>query len=316
MNFANLRGEVKLNEPLAAHTSFRIGGPADALVYPVDRADLAALLHAIGAAKEQYIVVGGGTNLLVRDGGFRGVVISLQNFNGIRVTREYRSIGGVYAVIVAGAGAALAQLLNFSIDHGFTGMEFAAGIPGTVGGAICMNAGTARGEIGDVVDSVTMLSPEDGILLRSQDEMGFGYRTASVPAGHVVVEATFVLRQGDKSRSQARVREYMEYRMEQQPRGLPNAGSIFRNPLDDSAGKLIETAGLKGLTVGRARVSDKHANFIVNLGDATAADVLKLMDTIQERVLAVHNVRLEPEIKIIGEDRRGADHGPITASPK
>jgi UDP-N-acetylmuramate dehydrogenase len=302
MNFENLRGEVKLNEPLAPYTSFRIGGPADALVFPADREDLMQLLQNVRAAGRSFAVMGGGTNLLVRDGGFRGVVISLQKLDAVTITREYRSIGGAYAVVVGEAGAPLARVLAVAVERGLTGMEFAAGIPGTVGGAVCMNAGTAQGEMGDVIDSVTLLSDGGDLLLRHRDEMAFGYRTANVPEGYVVIDAKVILRYEEKERTRERVQENIVKRRDRQPWGLPSAGSVFKNPLDEAAGKLIETAGLKGLTVGRAQVSEKHANFIVNLGGARAADVLKLMDLIRERVLAMHNVRLEPEIKIIGED--------------
>jgi UDP-N-acetylmuramate dehydrogenase len=302
MNFENLRGEVKLNEPLAPYTSFRIGGPADALVFPADREDLMQLLQNVRAAGRSFAVMGGGTNLLVRDGGFRGVVISLQKLDAVTITREYRSIGGAYAVVVGEAGAPLARVLAVAVERGLTGMEFAAGIPGTVGGAVCMNAGTAQGEMGDVIDSVTLLSDGGDLLLRHRDEMAFGYRTANVPEGYVVIDAKVILRYEEKERTRERVQENIVRRRDRQPWGLPSAGSVFKNPLDEAAGKLIETAGLKGLTVGRAQVSEKHANFIVNLGGARAADVLKLMDLIRERVLAMHNVRLEPEIKIIGED--------------
>ncbi len=302
MMFKNLRGELRLHEPLSAHTSFHIGGPADALVIPADRDDLGALLREVREKGLKYAVLGSGSNLLVRDGGFRGVVISLRRLDKIHITREYRSIGGAYAVVVAEAGAPLARLLSFAAENGLTGMEFAAGIPGSVGGAICMNAGTAQGEMGDVVDSVTLLSPEGDTVLRHRDEMAFGYRVASVPAGHAVIDAKVILRFGEKDRIRSRMKEIIQRRNERQPLGLPNAGSVFKNPHDEAAGKLIESAGLKGLTVGRAQVSGKHANFIVNLGGATAADVLKLMGIIKDRVLEVHRVRLEPEIKIIGED--------------
>ncbi len=302
MKFKHLRGEIKLNEPLAAHTTFRIGGPADAMVFPADREDLEALLREVRAGKIDYTVIGGGSNLLVRDGGIRGVVISLRHLETISIVHEYRAIGGSYAVIVAEAGAALARLLNFAVEKGLTGMEFSAGIPGTVGGALCMNAGTAQGEIGDVVDSVTLLSADGELLQRKRDEMAFGYRSASVPTGHVVLAAKMILRHGDGDRIRSQVKEIMHQRSERQPLGLPSAGSVFKNPLDDAAGKLIESTGLKGFTVGRAQVSEKHANFIVNLGGATAADVLKLLEIVKERVLEVRGVRLETEIKIIGED--------------
>ncbi|MHB8845654.1 MAG: UDP-N-acetylmuramate dehydrogenase [Nitrospirota bacterium] len=302
MIFTKVRGEVRQNEPMSSHTSFKIGGPADALVTPADRDDLAALLGEVRERNIPYEVLGGGTNLLVRDGGFRGVIISLKQLNAIEASREYRSLGGSFMVVRADAGVVLAKLMNFAAERGLTGLEFAAGIPGTVGGALCMNAGTAQGEIGDVVDSVTLISPAGDLLVRHRDEMRFGYRTANVPAGHIVLDTKIILRHGDAGKIKAQVKELLEQRKGRQPWGLPNAGSVFKNPMDEAAGKLIESAGLKGLTIGGAQVSDKHANFIVNLGSARAADVLALMDTIREKVLEMHRIRLEPEIKIIGED--------------
>jgi UDP-N-acetylmuramate dehydrogenase len=302
MKFVNLRGEVKLNEPMSGHTSFRIGGSVDALVTPLDRQDLAALLQEIRDQHLPCAVLGGGTNLLVRDGGFRGVFISLKKIASIEITRQYRSLGGAFAVVNVEAGAMLARLLSFSVERGLTGLEFATGIPGTVGGAVCMNAGTAQGEMGDIIDTVTLVSPTGELILCNREEMGFGYRTANVPADHVVLDTKIILRYGDAGKIKAHVKQIMAGRKERQPWGLPNAGSVFKNPLDESAGKLIESAGLKGLTVGGAQVSEKHANFIVNRGNAKAADVLKLMEIIKEKVLERHRVRLEPEIKIIGED--------------
>ena len=302
MEIKNIKGEVLRNEPLSKHTSFGIGGPADLLVYPADRDDLAALLREIGAQKLNFVVLGGGTNILVRDGGFRGVVISLRRLNAIRVEREYRSLGGTYAVVYAEAGATLAKVISFTANEALTGLEFATGIPGTIGGAVCMNAGTAEGEMGDVVETVTVLTPGGELVTRSKEEMGFGYRTANVPAGHVVLSALLQLRHDEQKKIEARVKALMDKRKERQPWGLQNAGSMFKNPLDESAGKLIESAGLKGKTVGGAQVSEKHANFIVNTGKAKAADVLALMEIVKQTVLDVHGARLEPEIKIIGED--------------
>jgi UDP-N-acetylmuramate dehydrogenase len=302
MEIDKFRGQIRENEPLGPHTSFGIGGPADYLIYPADRDDLAVLLTALSQRGLAFFVLGGGTNLLVRDKGFRGAATSLERLTAIRTVREYRSIGGAFAVVSAEAGAPLAKLVSWCAEEGLTGLEFAAGIPGTVGGAVCMNAGTAKGEIGDITDSVTLLSPGGQFIMRGREEMGFGYRASSIPDEHVVVEAQLVLRRDDKDRIKARIRELMAARKERQPAGLPNAGSVFKNPQEHSAGKLIEEAGLKGKTVGGAQVSEKHANFIVNRGAATAADILALMELIQQTVLEVHGVRLEPEIRIIGED--------------
>ncbi len=302
MEIKNFKGEIKKNEPLSRHTSYAIGGPADILAYPVDREDIRVLLQAIKTRNLNYWILGHGTNLLVRDGGFRGVVITLQRMQTIKIEREYRSIGGSFVVVCAEAGASLAKLLSFAVEHGLTGLEFAAGIPGTVGGAVCMNAGTALGVMGDVVESVTLVAPDGELITRSREEMGFGYRTSSVLEGHLALDARVVLRRDDKEKIKGQVRELLDKRTRTQPGGFPSAGSVFKNPQGESAGKLIELAGLKGVAVGGAQVSEKHANFIVNTGKAKAAEVLALMEIVREKVLEVHGTRLEPEIKIIGED--------------
>ncbi len=287
---------------MSRHTSFGIGGPADALAYPVDRDDLITLLGEIRKKGLPFFVLGGGTNLLVRDSGFRGVVISLRRMTGIRIEREYRSVGGSFARIIAEAGAPLPALHLFAADRGLTGLEFAAGIPGTIGGAVCMNAGTAAGEFGDIVESVTLVSMDGVIVTKSREEMKFGYRTADIPAGSCVLEVLLTLRHGERGEIKARIGDLLEKRKDRQPLGLPSAGSVFKNPPGESAGRLIEKAGLKGRTIGNAQVSEKHANFIVNLGKATAHDVLALMNIVQKTVLDVHGIRLEPEIKILGEE--------------
>lgn len=302
MEIANFKGKIKRNEPLSRHTSYAIGGPADILAWPADRDDLRILLLAIKARNLRYFILGGGTNLLVRDGGFRGVMIALQGIKLIKIEREYRSIGGSFAVLYAEAGALLATLVSFAAARGLTGLEFAAGIPGTVGGAICMNAGTSLGEMGDIVESVVLISPDGELITRSAEDMAFGYRTATVPEGHVVLEVRVVLRRDDKVKIKARMKELLAARKQRQPWGFPNAGSVFKNPQEQSAGMLIEGAGLKGKMVGGAQVSEKHANVIVNTGKAKAADVLELIESVTEKVLEVSGVRLEPEIKIIGED--------------
>ncbi len=302
MELERFRGEVKRNEPLSRYTSFRIGGPADLLVYPKDRDDLLSLLAELREKKLPYYILGGGTNILVRDGGFRGVVISLARMAAVTIGRTFRSLGGEFTVLSAEAGAPLSRLLALAVDEGLVGMEFASGIPGTVGGAVRMNAGTSVGEMGDVVDSVAIVTPDGRMFERGREEMGFGYRTTRIADGEVVVSARIILRRGDREQIKEQVKKIQQQRKERQPEGFPNAGSIFKNPLEESAGKLIDEAGLKGKTVGGAQVSERHANFIVNRGQATAHDVIALMDLVREKVLEVRNVRLEPEIKIIGED--------------
>lgn len=302
METIKFKGELKKNEPLSRHTSFCIGGPADFLAYPNDRDDLFSLLQEVRKQGLNYLILGSGTNVLARDGGFRGVVINLRRMDTIKIEREYRSVGGSFSIVSAEAGAPLARLHGFALEHGFTGLEFATGIPGTVGGAVCMNAGTAVGEMGDIVESVSLISPGGELIVRGREEMGFGYRTSNIPPGHLVVEARVILRRDDKEKIAARVKELQEKRKQRQPVGAPSAGSVFKNPLEESAGKLIETAKLKGRRVGDAQVSDKHANYIVNLGKAKAKDVLELMEIVKKTVLETQGVRLEPEIKIIGED--------------
>jgi UDP-N-acetylmuramate dehydrogenase len=302
MEMANIKGELIKNEPLSRHTSFGIGGPADVLAYPADRDDLALLLKDIRRQGLRFFILGAGTNLLVRDGGFRGVVINLQHMNAIGIEREFRSVGGNYAVVTAEAGALLPKLHAFAMEKSLTGLEFTTGIPGTVGGAVCMNAGTALGEIGDIIESVTLVDTEGRLVARGREEMGFGYRTANIPDGNIVVEAKITLRHDDKEKIRLRVKDLQEKRKLSQPGGAPNAGSIFKNPYEESAGKLIELARLKGRRVGDAQISDKHANFILNVGKATARDVLDLMEIVKQAVLETNGVRLEPEIKIIGED--------------
>jgi UDP-N-acetylmuramate dehydrogenase len=302
MEISGFRGEIRRNEPLARHTSFGIGGPADMLVYPEDREDLLLLFESIRRDAVPYMILGGGTNLLVRDKGFRGVAISLRKLDKVKIEREFRSLGGIYAVISAEAGAALAKLLSFASQSSLTGIEFAAGIPGTVGGAVCMNAGTAEGEMGDIVEKVEFMDPDGQVVAVSREEMRFEYRKSGFAAGWIVIGATVKLRHDDTRKISEKIRDLMEKRKEYQPWGLPNAGSIFKNPLDEAAGKLIDLAGLKGKSSGGARVSEKHANFIVNTGNASAADVLSLMSMVKKTVLEVHGVRLEPEIKIVGEE--------------
>jgi UDP-N-acetylmuramate dehydrogenase len=302
MQIADMKSEIREHEPLSSHTSFGIGGPADYFACPADQEDLKALFRFIRERNLHYFILGNGTNLLVRDGGFRGMVISLQHMNAVTVEHEYRSIGGNFSVLSAEAGAPLSKLLALAVEKGLTGIEFAAGIPGTVGGAVRMNAGTALGEMGDIVDTVTMISPEGGLIKRVREEMGFAYRTASVPEGHMVLEARVILRRDQKEKVSSRIQELLEERKQRQPWSFPNAGSIFKNPHEKSAGKLIESAGLKGRTIGGAQISDVHANFIVTTGPARAADVLALMNIVKQAVLDVHGVRLEPEIKVIGED--------------
>ncbi len=287
---------------MAAHTSLKVGGPADLYAAPQDLADLERLVRAAAEARLPVFVVGAGSNLLVRDGGVRGVVVRLNRLTAVRLDGDR---------LYAEAGVNLLRLVKLAERRGLSGLEFAAGIPGTVGGAIVMNAGTPQGETADVVERVWVLG-HDGVLRDyDADALGFGYRSSRFLAGTgrqfprpgIVVGAVFRLRQRSPAVVESRVREVTRYRLKTQPLAFPNAGSIFKNPPGRHAAPLIEAAGLKGMRVGDAQVSELHANFIVNRGRATARDVLRLIQVIERRVEEVHGVRLEREVRVVGSAR-------------
>ena len=275
-------------------TTLRVGGPADYFAEPATEAALTALLAAAQEAALPVLLMGNGSNLLVRDGGFRGLVIRLgKAFSGI--TRKENCL-------YAQAGALLSVLARQAQEAGLTGLEFAQGIPGSVGGGVYMNAGAYGGELGNTVDFVRVF---DGGSVRDipGGEMRFSYRhTRAMEENWVILGAQFRLTPGDPKEIEAAMRDYAARRKEKQPLEYPSAGSFFKRPAGHFAGALIEGAGLKGLTVGGAQVSEKHAGFLINKGGATASDFLKLMDEVQERVMEKYGVRLEPEVRIVGED--------------
>ena len=275
-------------------TTLRVGGPADYFAEPATEAALTALLAAAQEAALPVLLMGNGSNLLVRDGGFRGLVIRLgKAFSGI--TRKENCL-------YAQAGALLSVLARQAQEAGLTGLEFAQGIPGSVGGGVYMNAGAYGGELGNTVDFVRVF---DGGSVRDipGGEMRFSYRhTRAMEENWVILGAQFRLTPGDPKEIEAAMRDYAARRKEKQPLEYPSAGSFFKRPAGHFAGALIEGAGLKGLTVGGAQVSEKHAGFLINKGGATASDFLKLMEEVQERVMEKYCVRLEPEVRIVGED--------------
>lgn len=294
-----LRGEVRFNEPMMKYTSFRVGGPAEVMFFPKDLSDLKILLSGARKNNIPVFILGMGTNLLVRDGGIPGITVNLKNFNRIK-----RERGGV---IYVEAGVPLPRLLTFTARHGLEGLEFAAGIPGTLGGAIMMNAGTKEGEMKDVVDSVTLINRNGDVKVVKREEIPFGYRRSGIE-GMIVVNANLKLRKGEKEIIKKRIRDLLKERMNREPSGLPNAGSVFKNPESPesssgsglSAGRVIEELGLKGFRVGDAEVSQVHANFIVNRGKAKASDIISLMKVIKEKVFEERRIVLEPEIRIVG----------------
>lgn len=287
---SGVRGTVRLHEPMSRHTSFRIGGPADAYVEPED---LESLQHLMARARRSKIpvFVMGGTNLLVRDGGIPGIVVRL-----VRLAHIQEPEGGV---LYAEAGAGMPRVLKYATQRGLTGLEFAAGIPGTLGGAVVMNAGTRWGEMKDVVRKVRMVTPAGELLDLTSDEAGFDYRRSRLPQG-IVVAAWLGLRPGKKAHIESTVKQWLHRRKETQPVEMPNAGCVFKNPGGEPAGRLIENLGLKGAHKGDAQVSTKHANFIVNRGRATAGDVLELIRMVGKTVEEKAGVTLELEVKIVG----------------
>lgn len=288
---AGLRGEVRFDELLSGWTSFRIGGPADALVIPADVDDLARLMRQAKAAKVRLFVIGG-TNLLVRDRGIRGLVVSLAKLTAIRD----EGAGLVYAE----GGVGMPTLMKHAISRSLSGLEWAAGIPGTVAGCVVMNAGTRLGEMKDSLKAVRLVDPAGRIVDVPASSIRFSYRRAHLPRG-VVAGAWLQLKPDARAKIESVVKDYLRYRRDTQPLALPSAGCVFKNPEGDSAGRLIEAAGLKGARVGDAQVSEKHANFIVNRGRARAADVLALIKQVGRTVQAKAGVTLELEVKIVGQ---------------
>lgn len=280
---------------MSRHTSFRIGGSARRMAFPSSTEQLVLLMSLAHECGARPLVIGNGTNLLVPDAGLDRLVISTsRSMNALEVESD-----GV--TVRAESGATLARLADFAQKNGLTGLEFAHGIPGTVGGGVCMNAGAYDGEMKMVAVSVTVLDPERGVRTLRDGELEFGYRH-SVLTEHpdwVLLHAEFRLRPGDPAAIREKIDRLMERRRASQPLELPSAGSVFKRPAGYYAGTLIDQCGLKGLTVGGAQVSEKHAGFIVNVGGATCADVLELIAQVQERVLAQRGVRLEPEVRII-----------------
>jgi UDP-N-acetylmuramate dehydrogenase len=294
MNMAEpLQFSATRDEPMAKHVSWRAGGKADRFFAPGDLNQLSSFLRTL-SSEEPVLLVGLGSNLLVRDGGFRGTVILMHSAE----LRPELDAGRLRAA----AGVAAPKVARIAATHGFVGAEFLAGIPGTVGGALAMNAGCYGSETWDIVDSVETIDRQGIVHLRKKGEFEIGYRHCRFPREEWFVGAFFKLPKGDGDASRARIKELLAKRIATQPLSLPNAGSVFRNPEGDHAARLIEACGLKGLQRGGARVSEKHANFIVNpKGAAKAADIEWLILEVQRRVLEQQKVKLIPEVRIVGE---------------
>ncbi|MFN0151386.1 MAG: UDP-N-acetylmuramate dehydrogenase [bacterium] len=283
------------DEPLSRHTSFRIGGPADIYVRPDTIDDIRFVLRTARECGLPVLPLGGGSNIVVRDGGVRGVVIRMmKNFDEMTVLGDGR--------VRARAGVTSAGLAFRMAELGLGGIEFAVGIPGTVGGGVITNAGAHGGDWGKLIESVEGITADGEPAHLSHDDLDFRYRHSAVPAGFVVTEATLRLEPGDAAKILATTRGYLEDRRAKQPLNYPNAGCFFKNPAGAHAGQLIESAGLKGFRVGDLEVSEKHANFIVNLGGGTARDALALVAEIRDRVHRAHGVWVETEVMVVGEE--------------
>lgn len=279
--------------PMKKYTWLRVGGLADLVVQPNNSSEFLELLNLLSSSNVPWVVLGEGSNTIVYDKGISGVVISTKKLKKIEIIDETK--------VLAESGAILGTILNKTIKAGLTGFEFAAGIPGTVGGGIFMNAGANDGEIKDVVDTVWIWLRGEEIAL-SRSEIKFEYRKSHLPEGSVITKAMFKLEQGNSSESVRSVKNYMTKRNLTQPIKMSNTGSIFKNPPQIAAGQLIEELGLKGFGIGGAKFSDLHANFIVNSGNATARDVLELIETAKREALLQRGIKLETEVRVIGNE--------------
>ena len=285
---------IKINEPMKLHTTFRVGGEADLFLEPESSEELAAIVKFLAVSKREYFILGNGSNLLVGDHGYRGAII--------KISKGFEEISRDGSLISAGAGAMLSRVAAEALNSSLEGFEFASGIPGTVGGAMVMNAGAYGGEMKDVVESVETITEDGDELTLSNDEMQFAYRKSILRRARLVVtKVNFRLKEGRQDEILSRMEEFKASRLKKQPIEYPSAGSTFRRPEGYFAGKLIMDAGLSGYTIGGAQVSPKHCGFVVNIGNACAADVMDLITEIQEKVKKRFNVQLEPEVCIIGD---------------
>lgn len=286
----HFRGRIRLGEPLGKYTSFRVGGPADYYLEPADKADIAAIVPFLQQENIPILVLGKGSNMLVSDKGVRGAVLNFED--GLTEMRCEKGI------VFVDAGVTIARFVDFCVQHGFQGVEMLPGIPGTVGGAIMMNAGSYGGEISNYLIDVEVL--RDGAVVRVRKEgAGFGYRRSGF-VDDIIMGASFKLPEGDKNEIVNRRKELLMKRNRAQPVNFPNSGSMFKNPPGTFAAKLLDEAGMKGIRRGNAQISERHANFIVNLGDATAQDILELIELARRTVHEKFGVSLELEVKLVG----------------
>ena len=285
---------VLIDEPMCDHTTFRIGGKADVFVSIINEHEILRLLDLLKSRQIPFFILGNGSNILVSDSGYRGVIIEIGSaYSGVRMLDD---------IVVAKAGTTMAKLSHFAMENNLTGLEFASGIPGTVGGGIIMNAGAYGGEMRQITYRVKAVTPSGEVVYLSNADMEFEYRNSKAKReGYIILQAEFRLHHGEKSVIEGIMRDLAGKRRDKQPLEYPSAGSTFKRPQGYYAGKLIADAGLKGLSVGGARVSEKHAGFLINTGSSTAADMYELINQVRTKVKEAYSVVLEPEVIFLGE---------------
>ena len=285
---------VLIDEPMCDHTTFRIGGKADVFVSIINEHEILRLLELLKSRQIPFFVLGNGSNILVSDEGYRGVIIEIGSaYSGVRMLDD---------IVIAKAGTTMAKLSHFAMENNLTGLEFASGIPGTVGGGIIMNAGAYGGEMRQITYRVKAVTPLGEVIYLSNADMEFEYRNSKAKReGYIILQAEFRLHHGEKSVIEGIMRDLAKKRRDKQPLEYPSAGSTFKRPQGYYAGKLIADAGLKGFSVGGAQVSEKHAGFLINTGSATAADMYELINQVRTKVKEAYSVVLEPEVIFLGE---------------
>ena len=295
LNNVIAKDSILIDEPMSRHTTFRVGGPADFFVTPKAKEEVRDVVRICKEAGMPYYIIGNGSNLLVSDAGYRGVIVQIyKEMNEVKVEGD---------LVKAQAGALLSGIAAKALGAELSGFEFASGIPGTIGGACVMNAGAYGGEMKDVLESVTVLTGEGKIIELGRNELELGYRTSVIAKkGYIVLGAVLKLERGDGEKIKTYMDELKEKRVTKQPLKYPSAGSTFKRPEGYFAGKLIEDAGLRGFQVGGAQVSEKHCGFVINRDHATAADIMELMRQVQIRVKENSGVNLEPEVKRLGDE--------------
>ena len=295
LNNVIAKDSILIDEPMSRHTTFRVGGPADFFVTPKAKEEVRDVVRICKEAGMPYYIIGNGSNLLVSDAGYRGVIVQIyKEMNEVKVEGD---------LVKAQAGALLSGIAAKALGAELSGFEFASGIPGTIGGACLMNAGAYGGEMKDVLESVTVLTGEGKIIELGRNELELGYRTSVIAKkGYIVLGAVLKLERGDGEKIKTYMDELKEKRVTKQPLEYPSAGSTFKRPEGYFAGKLIEDAGLRGFQVGGAQVSEKHCGFVINRDHATAADIMELMRQVQIRVKENSGVDLEPEVKRLGDE--------------